>query len=131
MLVSKLNPITHRVWTVFAPQGRRSFSSTEFIHYVCRSPTAWSFVNEYVRSQAFVDEFRTHVAGTTGSRQRVPPVVTMSFKLVGPPAGVLTRFDSLVSPYLKLMQRNREESAELATTRDYLLPRLLSGEVEV
>ena len=131
VLVSKLNPTNHRVWTVYAPQGRRSFSSTEFIHYVCRTPVSWSFVNGYVRSQAFVDELRSHVSGTTGSRQRVPPRVTMSFMLMKPPANVLAEFDRLAGPYLRLIQRNLEENQTLAKTRDYLLPRLLTGEVEV
>lgn len=131
VLVSKLNPATPRVWTVFDPKCRRSFSSTEFIHYICRSPLTWSFVNGYLRSQAFLDEFRAHVAGTTGSRQRVPPKVTMSFKLVKPPVDVLRAFDELVGPYLVLMQRNLEEGQVLAATRDYLLPRLLAGEVEM
>ncbi len=131
VLVSKLNPATPRVWTVFDAKDRRSFTSTEFIHYICRSPSTWSFVNGYLRSQAFLDEFRAHVAGTTGSRQRVPPRVTMSFKLVKPPADVLRAFDELVGPYLVLIQRNLEEGQVLAAIRDYLLPRLLAGEVEV
>lgn len=130
VLVSKLNPVTPRVWTVFDPKGHRSFSSTEFIHYVCRSPLTWAFLNGYLRSQAFLDEFRAHVAGTTGSRQRVPPSVTTSFKLMKPPANLLREFNVLVGPYLVLIQQNLEEGQVLAGTRDYLLPRVLSGEIE-
>jgi type I restriction enzyme S subunit len=36
-----------------------------------------------------------------------------------------------VSPWLELVHRNKEESRTLATLRDTLLPKLLSGELSV
>ena len=121
--------ISYRIWTVFARSDRRSFSSTEFVHYIARSSSTWAFMNGFLRSQMFVDEFRSHVAGTTGSRQRVSPKVTLSFKVIKPTADVFREFEKLVNPYLRLRQQNFEENQRLVATRDYLLPKLLAGEV--
>ena len=48
-----------------------------------------------------------------------------------PPDDVLARFDEIVKPWFKQMEVNNRETRVLAETRDYLLPKLLSGEVEV
>ena len=50
--------------------------------------------------------------------------------LVAPPQ-VQRGFDSIVRPMIELIASSAAESAKLATLRDYLLPRLLSGRVRV
>lgn len=130
VLVSKLNPQNYRAWTVYQLPDLRSFSSAEFINFVCKSSEAWAFVNCYTRSDDFVNEFRSHVAGTTGSRQRVPPGVPLGFRLARPTDDVLRQFERIVGPCYNLIQSNLAESRRLAATRGYLLPKLLSGKVE-
>lgn len=44
---------------------------------------------------------------------------------------VLKKFDELLSPMYSKIRRNNEENARLASIRDTLLPRLMSGEIEV
>ncbi len=48
-----------------------------------------------------------------------------------PDAETLKRFESIVSPMYRAMQHNSEESKKLAAVRDTLLPRLMSGELDV
>lgn len=48
-----------------------------------------------------------------------------------PDAETLQRFEELVSPMYKAMQENEKQSANLASIRDTLLPRLMSGELDV
>ncbi len=48
-----------------------------------------------------------------------------------PDAATLKRFESIVGPMYRAMQHNTEESKKLATVRDTLLPRLMSGELDV
>lgn len=131
VLVSKLNPRIYRVWTVFAPNGQRALSSTEFINYIPKRSEAWAFVNRYVRHERFINEFRSHATGTTGSRQRVPPQRTLAFRLVLPPFGILSEFERVCGSYFKQADANLSENQTLAHTRGYLLPKLLSGEIEV
>ncbi len=47
------------------------------------------------------------------------------------PEGALSRFDDIVEPIFERMRASILESDTLAETRDYLLPRLMSGEVRV
>ena len=43
----------------------------------------------------------------------------------------LSRFEDTVAPMYLTMQHNQQESEKLAATRDALLPRLMSGELDV
>ena len=48
-----------------------------------------------------------------------------------PPASVLEEFESLVAPMYRAMQENDAQSNKLADLRDTLLPKLMSGEIDV
>jgi type I restriction enzyme S subunit len=54
-----------------------------------------------------------------------------SFRFLIPPVEMQNRYACIVQPMDLLIQSNIEESARLTHTRDYLLPKLLSGEIEV
>ena len=54
-----------------------------------------------------------------------------AMELLIPDADSLSRFESIVSPMFLIMQQNAQESSKLAETRDALLPRLMSGELDV
>lgn len=60
---------------------------------------------------------------TAGDMKRLPVLV--------PPDSVLAQFNECAGPWLDQILANLKENQILARTRDYLLPRLLSGEVEV
>lgn len=52
-------------------------------------------------------------------------------EMVVPAKHVLDQFDAICAPLIERIQANRQEAATLGETRDYLLPRLMSGEVRV
>lgn len=54
-----------------------------------------------------------------------------ALELAIPTADRLAEFESVVAPMYLAMQANNRESAKLAELRDTLLPRLMSGEVDV
>ena len=43
----------------------------------------------------------------------------------------MSNYDKLVSPLFALMKNNEEENRRLSKLRDALLPRLMSGELDV
>ena len=53
------------------------------------------------------------------------------YPLVVPDLRVAEAFDRAVSPFFARIQANSQESRTLATLRDTLLPKLLSGEVHI
>ena len=133
VLVSKLNPATPRIWTVYFKKESKNkqITSTEFIHYVPKQNINFAWLNCYLRSDDFQNEFKSNATGTTHSRQRVSPKVTKNFLVVIPPFDVMASFNNKVSSYFKLIDQNLKSITLLSETRDYLIPRLLSGEIDV
>ena len=77
--------------------------------------------------------FQSHIYGfATGttvlglSKDGVP-----SYQFVLPPEEIRSLFDSIAEPIFAKIESNENESRTLAQTRDTLLPKLLSGEVQV
>lgn len=54
-----------------------------------------------------------------------------AMELYLPDADTLKRFESIVAPMYSVMQFNKKESKKLAAIRDTLLPKLMSGEIDV
>ena len=52
-----------------------------------------------------------------------------NLKVTIPPKTIVEAFDALVMPLMKFQECNEAESRDLATLRDTLLPKLLSGEI--
>ena len=53
------------------------------------------------------------------------------YKVVIPPSEVMKSFNDLLSNFFSKMNKNTIENSRLSTLRDTLLPRLMSGELEV
>jgi len=109
--------------------GSVGFGSTEFI--VLRSRT---LTPELVYCMARSDEFRgvaiKSMSGATG-RQRVQERCFDDFSVVQPPKALLDRFSESTRPSFKLIFELDGQVQNLRRTRDLLLPRLLSGQIDV
>jgi type I restriction enzyme S subunit len=103
--------------------------STEFI--VLRSRT---LTPEFVYCLARSDDFRgvaiKSMSGATG-RQRVQEQCFDDFQIAHPPRALLDRFSAIVAPGFRLIHKLHLQIQNLRQTRDLLLPRLLSGQVEL
>ena len=106
-----------------------AFGSTEFI--VLRSRT---LTPEFVYLLARSDEFRgvaiKSMSGATG-RQRVQEKCLEDLRMSEPPRGLLDQFATIVSPSFKLAYELHLQIQNLRRSRDLLLPRLLSGQIDV
>ena len=114
----------------FLPDAQTAaFGSTEFI--VLRSRT---LTPEFVYLLARSDEFRRNaIKSMTGAsgRQRVQERCFDSFLIAQPPCSILDRFSALVAPDFRLIYQLHLQTQNLRSTRDLLLPRLLSGQVNL
>lgn len=106
-----------------------AFGSTEFI--VLRSRT---LTPEFVYCLARSDEFRgvaiKSMSGATG-RQRVQEKCFDDLPIVQPPRALLAQFTATTAPSFLLTYKLHLQVQNLRRTRDLLLPRLLSGQIEV
>ena len=106
-----------------------AFGSTEFIVLRSRTLTA-----EFVYCLARSDEFRSvaikSMSGATG-RQRVQEQCFADLEIAEPPRRLLERFSGIVAPSFRLIHELHSQIQNLRRTRDLLLPRLLSGQIDV
>ena len=129
-MISKLNPTTKRVWKPYCLTGN-AVCSTEFIVYKAKDQSITDFLYSVIDSGSFSDFMCSHVTGSTGSRQRTTPSDTLSYELILPSEDDLAEFQSLVSPMYAQMRINAIENDKLKRLRDSLLPKLMSGEIDV
>jgi type I restriction enzyme S subunit len=54
-----------------------------------------------------------------------------SIPLVIPTAQILSTFETYIQPFFNKMRNNSEEEITLIKLRDTLLPKLMSGEIEL
>jgi type I restriction enzyme S subunit len=109
-------------------KGEVGWGSTEFIVLRPR-PSVNPFI-PYVlaRSQSFRDFAISHMSGSSG-RQRFPAESLVQFRVADLSPAKLTVFSDFASPRQKTMTRLMDEVVHLVELRDFLLPRLLSGEL--
>ena len=129
-MISKLNPTTKRVWKPYCLTGN-AVCSTEFIVYRAKDKSITNFLYSVIDSSSFSDFMCSHVTGSTGSRQRTTPSDTLSYELILPSEDELAEFQSLVSPMYAQIRINAIENDRLKRLRDSLLPKLMSGEIDV
>ena len=68
--------------------------------------------------------------GSTGQTE-LPRERLKSMEILLPDRDALIHFDESISPMAQMIIRNQRENARLALLRDSLLPRLMSGEIDV
>ena len=129
-MISKLNPTTKRVWKPYC-LTENAVCSTEFIVYKAKSQEITDFLYSVIDSASFSDFMCSHVTGSTGSRQRTTPSDTLAFELVLPNAEEIAEYQGIVSPMFEQIKCNAIENDKLKRLRDSLLPKLMSGELDV
>ena len=128
-LFSKLNPRIKRIWFT-GEVLPNSICSTEFIPFRAKYDTESSYIFSIVNSDAFYATVMGCVNGATGSHQRFHAEDTEDF-LCPYNKDVVNEFSKLVEPILSQMHDLRHENVMLASTRDALLPKLMSGELKI
>ena len=130
IMISKLNPDTKRIWRPYCISDN-PICSTEFIVYEPINPLNRDFVYSIIDSIGFSAFLCSHTTGSTNSRQRATPSITLTYDIVIPDEKTIQAFCSIVSPMYDTIENNIKENQELAEIRDKLLPKLMSGELDV
>ena len=129
-MISKLNPTTKRVWRPYC-MTENAVCSTEFIVYKAKVRELTDFLYSLIDSASFSDFMCSHVTGSTGSRQRTTPSDTLQYQFYMPTADEIADFSAVVAPMYAQIRINAMENARLKGLRDSLLPRLMSGEIDM
>ncbi|BAD75666.1 type I restriction-modification system specificity protein [Geobacillus kaustophilus HTA426] len=89
----------------------------------------YAFVVATIFREETIDYANSHSKGSTIPYADWETLSKM--KVILPPLQYLKEYNEKVVPLFKLMIQNFLNNEELVKTRDYLLPRLLSGEIDV
>jgi type I restriction enzyme S subunit len=133
VLVARITPCLENGKTAyvdFLEEGQVGWGSTEYIVLRSKPPLPTEYAYFLARSEGFRAHAITNMTGTTG-RQRVPVSCFNSFKVVVPSPAVAEEFGKFAETTMAGLKRNDEESRTLASLRDTLLPKLLSGEIRM
>jgi type I restriction enzyme S subunit len=87
------------------------------------------FFDLFRRTEAFKEEVRTRAIG--GVRQSLAYKDFSLIKVVYPPIDVIHSFNQVYSRILAKTKHNNVETTRLASIRDTLLPKLISGELKI
>lgn len=130
ILISKLNPSIKRMW-IPACLTDKAVCSTEFIVYKPLEPRHKSFYCAAINADSFTAFLLEHVTGSTGSRQRAQPKATLDYPMPSPCRTAIEAFCDFADPIYRQIELNEIESQRLGSLRDALLPKLMSGEIDV
>jgi len=130
VLFSKMNPRTMRVWLTDVSSDFLNVCSTEFVVLKSDSKKQNAFIYNICKSSNFADYLQSNATGSTNSRQRIRPGVALEYKLAISDATMI-HLGGLLEPYIDKISILRREIVSLIDLRDTLLPKLMSGEIEL
>ncbi len=125
ILFGKLRPYLHKVG--IAPVD--GVCSTDIVVVTPKTAHWHGYVISLVSSKAFVDYTDSHSAGTKMPRTNWKDM--SQYPLALPPEPLAKAFQGHVAALHKRIGVNVRQNRRLAALRDTLLPKLLSGEIEI
>lgn len=131
VLFSKLNPRIPRIWSIGDIDESNSICSTEFIGFTPKQDFFYSYINYFLKQPELVTKLTGIAMGTSNSHQRIKPADLLELEVIIPDEEVVKQYEKIVRPLLETRFHKIQENKNLKITRDSLLPKLMSGEIEV
>ncbi|MCY7735643.1 restriction endonuclease subunit S [Bacillus safensis] len=130
IVFSKMNPKTPRIWLTNINKHHVNIASSEFVVLKSNTAKANSFIYNLCKSEVFNEYLIANATGSTNSRQRVTPTIALNFK-VALNHEVVNLYSEKIMWLSEKIKSLCKENATLQQLRDTLLPKLLSGEIEI
>ncbi|MCG2357969.1 MULTISPECIES: restriction endonuclease subunit S [unclassified Staphylococcus] len=130
ILFSKMNPTTRRIWVTSYNENFLNVASSEFV--VLKSDNSYrnAFIYNICISDKFNEYLVSNTTGSTNSRQRVKPDIAVQYRFAYNEE-VSYLLSEKIEPYIEKIKIIREQNQNLTQIRDTLLPKLMSGEIEI
>jgi type I restriction enzyme S subunit len=114
----------------FLAEGQIGWGSTEFLVLRPKSPLPHYLGYLLCRHPAFREYAIQSMSGTSG-RQRIQNDVLGRYLLAVPDLEIAAVFSGVIEPIQRSIAANHQSAQTLATLRDTLLPRLISGQLRL
>jgi len=115
-----------------ATAGQVSFISVE----LCANQACCALIPKdtltyfnYLAMSSAVESLENQASGS--AQQNLSQKIVAEYKICQPSQEILYQFDKVVEPLFEIWISNTEQSCTLAQIRDALLPKLMSGEIQV
>ena len=125
VLLSNIRPYFRKIW--FASLS--GTCSTDVLCFRAKAKVESEYLFCVLNSESFFEYIMSGAKGTKmprGDKRQM-----MSYRIVKPRQDILENFSRTLKPLVDHQRRNTMESHRLATLRDTLLPKLMSGEIDV
>lgn len=125
VLVSNIRPYFKKIVFCQSEGG----CSTDVLCFTPKSPSLSTYLFCTLYADSFFDFMAVGSKGTKmprGDKQQI-----MTYPVVIPTEAELRDFDKVAQPILRQIHINSDENTYLAALRDTLLPKLMSGEIDV
>lgn len=129
ILVARMPKPIGRAWLVTPQQWRMITAVDVAIVEPNRLVTSPEFLLHFLNSAQTLAAFAGQTSGTT--RPRITRRQIEGMPIVAPPAELAHSFEQLIGPMNELCALYMKRNTNLRTTRDFLLPKLISGEIDV
>jgi type I restriction enzyme S subunit len=94
-----------------------------------KPPMPKSFLYSFLRYSSFADEVKQHANGA--NVLHLAPERITDFQFALPAADLMRRFADLIGPTLEQIDTLENKTDNLCRTRDLLLPKLISGDLDI
>jgi len=132
VLIGKLNPRIPRIWYVAARASDvPQIASTEFVPLKPNASIPVSLLYAYATSAKVAGALRSYSQGTSTSHQRVRPGDALRITVPVPNEEIISLAGQNLSPVFEMVENLRRANAQLAMSRDLLLPRLILGDLSL
>ncbi|MEZ9437042.1 restriction endonuclease subunit S [Vibrio atlanticus] len=125
ILVSNIRPYFKKIWLAEGSGGR----SNDVLGFESVSANS----DSYLMNLLYQDTFFEYMTRTSkGAKMpRGDKTAIMNWEMAVPPVELRETFSAIVDKFYQLIPQNRAQNATLVSLRDTLLPKLLSGEIEL
>lgn len=130
VMFSKMNPKTPRTWLPNIQNKYINVCSSEYVVLDTSLYENKGYIFSIINSDDFNNYLVNNATGSTNSRQRVRPEISLKYTFAYNEI-IAREFEEKVDSFYKKIINLREEIFTLSNLRDTLLPKLLSGEIEL
>lgn len=127
LVFSSVRPNQHHYGIIIQSQ-ENMLASTGFI--VIRGEGTY-FLYYYLTQDSIIDFLQAVAEQTVSTYPSIKAYHIESLDIVLPPVSVIRKFTNIIDNLHQLIEQNQQQNQALATLRDTLLPKLMSGEIQI
>lgn len=130
ILFSSVRPNQKHYAFLFAPQTNM-VASTGFIVITANWSGYRYFIYQYLIQEEIIDKLQAIAEQSVSTYPSINASDITNLKLVIPPMDIIGKFAGMNLAFMSEIDKNQQEIHHLTTLRDTLLPKLMSGEIDV